>query len=110
MWIRSAIGAPFFSGAGVVLGVYGTYLVTRQYHPFDKAGFARTVARLLILRITRRGDEADRAIKVAIGLADPEDRWQTLNGVYYVFLGFVAQVVGSLLWLVDAMLPHCISR
>ena len=106
--IRHAIQllAPLATLAGLVLGVWGTYLLTHLYHPFSSMGFSASIWRVTCLLARFNVGQIIREAKVAAKLAsvDEEDRARALAGVYLIFLGFVLQAGGTLLWLADTMM------
>lgn len=100
--------AALFSLVGVVVGTHGTYLLTRWYHPFSEGGFIVSLRRMLWRKIMGRSEESARHLRVTSALAKlrPEDKARSLDGIYWVFVGFVLQTFGALLVLVDALVMN----
>ena len=99
------LGAPLFSLVGVVLGVLGTYWITRWYHPFRFFGFVRSLSSLIYLVATGSLARASALLGAAtkLGSTNVEDRAKSLAGIALVFFGFAFQALGALLWCIDAI-------
>lgn len=52
-----SIGAPVFSILGILVSVYGTYLITRFFHGMPKWEFAKSAMYIAWVYIWRRSDE-----------------------------------------------------
>ncbi len=91
--------------AGVVLGVVGTLLICRPYHPFSLSDLLKHVFFTLIPMVIRGAvEEAHALIRTTSRLSEinEEDRAKSLLGVYLVLAGFFFQTVGAVLWTADA--------
>jgi hypothetical protein len=98
--------AAIFSLAGVVIGTHGTYMLTRWYHPFSEGGFLASLRRMIWRKLTGKRAELARHLRVSNALAKlkPEDESHSLDGIYWVFVGFVLQTFGAVLVLIDALI------
>lgn len=107
-WARTfvRVGAPVATGFGVILGVMGTLLICKPYHPFTVWGLAKHIFSLIPYAIRKGPSQASGLVRTASRLStiNEEDRARSLVGVYLVFLGFVMQAIGALLWTIDAYL------
>ena len=105
--IRHAIQllGPALTILGVLLSSWGTYRLTRWYHPFTAGGFWTTIGRVVILsfrgEILKLLKEAE--IATIFASSNPEAKAESLLGVYYIFLGFILQLIGACFWGVDAL-------
>jgi len=102
------IGAAVFLLIGVVVAVYGTYLMTTAYHPFKKLDLVRNMLRVSFRLVTIQWRAADDLIKdvASVALANPEDRPTSLRGVYFLFVSFLFQTVGAILAVVDVLISR----
>ena len=109
-WLE-ILGAGF-SLIGVLIGVYGTYLLTKFYHPYATGGFAKSVMRMLWLKASRRFEEDERKTKVesALGAMRKENKAKSLTGIYWVFIGFIFQTVGALLITIDVGIANFVHN
>jgi len=100
------VGAPVATGVGVILGVMGTFLICKPYHPFTVWGLVRHLRSVIWCAIRKGPSQASGLVRTASRLSEinEEDRAKSLVGVYLVFLGFVMQAFGALLWTIDASL------
>ena len=100
------LGAPIATGIGVILGVIGTYLICKPYHPFGVWGLVRHIFSLIPYAIQKGPSQARGLVGTASRLSaiNEEDRAKSLVGVYFIFLGFIMQAIGALLWTIDASL------
>ena len=100
------VGAPVATGVGVILGVMGTFLICKPYHPFTVWGLVKHIVSLIPYAIRKGPSQASGLVRTASVLSaiNEEDRAKSLVGVYLVFLGFVMQAFGALLWTIDASL------
>jgi hypothetical protein len=93
--ISSAIMGLLSVSAGIV----GTFWLTRLYHAFKPVDFLRAV--WSSVSHTARGHflEALNEARVAtrFGGFQPENKAQSLVGVYWVFIGFVLQGIAGVL-------------
>ena len=107
-WARVCVrvGAPIATGVGVILGVMGTLLICKPYHPFSVWGLVKHIFSLIPYAIRKGQSQASGLARTASRLSaiNEEDRAKSLVGVYFVFLGFVMQAIGALLWTIDASL------
>jgi hypothetical protein len=90
---------------GVWLSVWGTFTITKSYHPVRSGvGFLVAVLRITRLFLTGQSDKAISELIIMSRLAvNKENRERTLVGLYLVFLGFLAQGIGTAFWLADAV-------
>ena len=100
------VGAPIATGIGVILGVMGTLLICKPHHPFTVWGLVKHIFSLALYAMRKGPSQASGLVRTASRLAaiNEEDRAKSLLGVYFVFLGFVMQAIGALLWTIDASL------
>ena len=104
------IGGPSITLLGVIVGVMGTLMICKPYHPFSYLAFVRHL--LGVIWAFRRGaEEATRLIRIAsqLGAVNEEDRANSLMGVYVVFFGFVLQAIGAVLSGINAILANPFS-
>jgi hypothetical protein len=93
---------------GVLLGVRGTLLMCRAYHPFQTSAVVwpilKTVGRVL------RGDIAalEESVEATSDLAslNQENRARTLAGVYLLIFSFFLQTLGAMLLVADAWMTR----
>jgi hypothetical protein len=96
-------GAAILTLAGVFVGVYGTYKMTKYYHPYSWLEFAKSIRTAMWRDLTGQSESADRQNRVASRLAGSEDKAISLRGVEWVFVGFVIQTLGAILALIDVL-------
>jgi hypothetical protein len=91
--------------AGVLVSIWGTFLLTRFYHPFGPGSFLRTVAKATLHFMTGRQDKALARARLItkLGAITPEQKAKSLLGVYWIFVGFVLQGVAVALSLGDTI-------
>lgn len=97
---------------GVVVGVLGTYLMTKFYHPFGPLGFTKSMARTIIGMIFER-EKTERYIEVAGKFAKlkEENKGESLVGLHWVFFGFSLQTLGAILIMIDVVwLNLCVEK
>jgi hypothetical protein len=101
------ISAAALSLVGVLVGVYGTYVLTKWYHPFGWWSFTMSIVVMFWRKITFAEAKSERVNKTAAALAGmtPENRAESLHGLHWIFLGFLLQTAGAALAMVDAFLP-----
>ena len=91
--------------AGVVVAVYGTYLMTTAYHPFKTLDLIKNMARTFFRLSTLRWRKAKELITDVSNLeVNKEDRAKSLMGVYFLFLSFVLQTAGAVLAVLDVVI------
>ncbi len=91
---------------GVLVAVYGTYLMTLAYHPFKtKLDLVKNILRVSWLFATFRFRAAHELVDTVEQFAEvnPEDRTKSLRGIYFLFLSFVLQTAGSILAVIDVL-------
>jgi hypothetical protein len=100
-WIE--MGSAALTLCGVVAGVYGTFLMTKFYHPYGLFGFLASVIRSGLHRITGQKKKQDLHLEIetAFGGITKEKRGESLYGIQWVFIGFFLQTVGAILILLD---------
>lgn len=91
---------------GVIVAVYGTYLMTLAYHPFKKLDLIKNILRVCLRLTTFRWRSANRIVEDAVSFAEanPENRPKSLRGIYFLFVSFVLQTAGSILAVIDVLL------
>jgi hypothetical protein len=99
------IGAALVTLIGVVIGVYGTYVLTMWTHPMGFWAFNQSVLIMFARKIVGKDDMTARVNRVATKLAEmkPENKAESLHGLHWIFLGFVLQTIGALLLAIDAV-------
>jgi hypothetical protein len=90
---------------GVLLSVWGTYLLTRWYHPFRFWGFLGSVLQVTGLFVTGRRERATSILRAAakFGRLNEEERAESLIGLCLIFVGFLLQAMGALCWGADVV-------
>ena len=108
MTLRLAIrlGAAAFALLGVVVGVVGTLLMTRMYHPYTSAQIFRNIYGILKTVIVSGMSEAHDLLKASseLGEINKENLARSLFGLYLLILSFVFQTLGAVLGVMDVML------
>src|SRR5216684_517088 len=105
-----ALAAAILTLLGVIVGVYGTFLMTMQYHPFDRRGWG--VAKNFLRVMVRLGTFRWKSAKVLItkaarfGEVNDEDRALSLTGIYVLSFSFLLQVAGGAFAIADALCHH----
>jgi hypothetical protein len=102
--ILDAIAAAF-GLFGAIVGAYGTYLLTRWYQPFRFWGLISSLFGILLKLVTGRKDKAIREIERQADFSDflnQDNKATSLFGIYLVLIGFVLQLISSLLAIVSA--------
>jgi hypothetical protein len=90
---------------GVLLSIWGTYLLTHWYHPFEFLDFLKSVLQVTTMYMFGRRDRAMKIVRAAtkFGGLNEEKRYESLVGLCFIFVGFVLQAVGALCWGVDTI-------
>jgi hypothetical protein len=105
-----ALAAAILTLLGVLTGVYGTYLMTMAYHPFDSTGWGvtRNFIRVMWRLATLRWKSAKALIQKAAfyGEMNKEDRALSLAGLYVLSFSFLLQTVGASLAIADVLFHH----
>ena len=105
-----ALAAAILALLGVVTGVFGTYLMTMAYHPFDTRGLgvAKNFIRVMIKFATFQWQSAKLLITKAafFGEMNEEDRALSLTGIYVLSFSFLVQAVGAALAIADVWREH----
>ena len=89
------------TGLGSSLGMLGIFRQTNAYYAFRPTQFLEHLFRVG-RRYLSKGKEAAIAevyATVKLGEEKKEDRTRSLIGLYFVFVGFVVQLVGSIMLL-----------
>jgi hypothetical protein len=106
-WLE--VGGAAFSLAGVLVGVYGTFVMTKFYHPYGPVGFvvsmARMLGRLIIGQSKRNQEHSD--VAAAFAELTPEKKGESLTGAHWLFIGFFLQTIGAFLIVADAWIVNC---
>jgi hypothetical protein len=105
-----ALIAAILTLLGVITGVYGTYLMTAAYHPFDSEGWGVTknFFRVMVHFATFRWKSAKLLIRKAAfyGEMNKEDRALSLAGIYVLSFSFLLQTVGAAFAIADVLFHH----
>jgi hypothetical protein len=98
------MGAAAFLLAGVVVAVYGTYLMTQEFHPFRIGSLVISVVTALFLIVTFQWKSANHLVAdISLTEVNPQDRSKALKGVYFLFLSFILQTIGAVLAVMDVL-------
>jgi hypothetical protein len=103
------IGAAILLLVGGIIGAYGSYLVTKWYHPFRGEGFLVSVAEVVWKVVTGRRREAVEKMEFTAELAEglnPDDKKTSVAGVYLIFIGVALQAFGAMLATADAVIQN----
>lgn len=109
------VGGTVLTLAGVLVGVYGTFVMTKFYHPYGPVGFVmsimRMLGRLVIGRAKKNQEHAD--VAAAFGSLTPEKKGESLSGAHWLFIGFFLQTGGAILIAIDTVIvnfkPHLLE-
>jgi hypothetical protein len=106
-WLE--VGGAIFTLAGVLVGVYGTFVMTKFYHPYGPIGFVVSMIRMLGRLIIGQGKKNQEHSDVAAAFAEltPEKKGESLTGAHWLFIGFFLQTIGALLIMADAWIVNC---
>lgn len=98
------LGGAGLTLLGVIIGVYGTYILTKWTHPLGWWGFNWSVLVMFWNKLTRSEDRITRINEVSTKLAamSVENKAESLHGLHWVFFGFVLQTLGAVLLAFDA--------
>jgi len=98
---------PLLALVGVILSVWGTLLMSRQYHPFGTWKLFKHIVRVIRITIFSGRTPAKALIAKASHFADlnVENRIRTLTGLYILALSFAVQTLAAVLILIDAAFP-----
>jgi len=96
---------PVLTLAGVVLGMWGTLLMCRPYHPFSTWKVVGHVLHVVSLLLRGDATGAQQTIANASDFSkiNDENRRMTLAGVYVLVFSFLIQSVGAALICIDLM-------
>jgi hypothetical protein len=99
------IGAAVLSLVGVIIGVWGTYLLTKFTHPLGFWAFTVGVIQMFGRKLGGQGEYNKRVHDTAVILSRmrPEDKAESLHGLHWIFFGFILQTLGAVMAAVDAM-------
>src|ERR1700719_4536877 len=96
-WLE--VGGALLTLVGVVIGVYGTFLMTKFYHPYAPVGFVvsmvRMLGRILIGQAKRNQEHSD--VAAVFAELTPEKKGESLSGAHWLFIGFFLQTIGATL-------------
>ena len=92
------------ASAGSMLGMTGALQQTNAYYPFKPGPFLGYMLRITFGPILRKSvaDEIHTAAKLSE--KRPEDRAKSLHGLYFLFCGFLLQMVGAAVLLAAALI------
>jgi hypothetical protein len=107
MRLAIRVGVAIFTFLGVVIGVAGTLLMTRVYHPYTSWQIFRNMFGVIGRWLFRGREEADALLDASavLGEVNRENRSRSLLGLYLLILSFMCQTLGAALAIVDALLP-----
>lgn len=100
------IAAFVVASAGAWIAMAGSLRMAQAYHPFTAWDFVRHIARVAWL-YARHDKAAARRLMMTTteaGSINTEDRVLSLAGLYLVFCGFAAQLLGGLLALASSLI------
>jgi len=106
------IGGAALTLLGVLIGVYGTFVMTKFYHPYGPVGFLVSMIRMIGRMLVFQGKKNKEHVDVAAAFAEltPEKKGESLSGAHWLFLGFFLETLGAALITVDACIvnlkPH----
>lgn len=95
---------PTVTLVGLVYSVLGTYFLTRLYHPYRVWDFCVAVAKAIFYTLFFQTKKILKIARVAVatGAITPEDRARSLLGIYFIFFGFLLQMIGAIFWATDS--------
>jgi hypothetical protein len=95
------IGGAGLTLLGVVVSVYGTFVLTQWTHTYSLVDFLKSTVKMFF----RKAKRQERINQVATALTEgkDEEKAKSLAGLQWVFLGFVLQAFGSILLTIDAV-------
>ena len=101
---RLNLAGFLIASSGSVLGMAGALKQANAYYPFKAWPLAVHALKVTVRSIFRRNvsDEIKTAAKLAE--AKHEDRVKSLQGLYWLFCGFLLQLVGSAMLLLASLL------
>ena len=101
------LGAAGFALLGVVVGIVGTLLMTRMYHPYTSTQIFRNIFGVLKRFVLSGRQEAENLLQASsdLGEINKENRARSLFGLYLLICSFFLQTLGAVLGVLDAMLP-----
>lgn len=104
MWLH--FSGPALTLVGVLLGIWGTLLMCRVYHPFSTWAVIPHLFSVLGKYLLGNVAAAQQALKDASDFSklNEENRYKTLEGVYLLVVSFFVQTIGAVLILVDMYL------
>jgi len=94
---------PVLTLVGVVLGMWGTLLMCRPYHPFSTWKVVGHVFHVVSLLLRGNTTAAQQTIANASDFSkvNDENRRLTLAGVYVLVFSFLIQTIGAVLICID---------
>lgn len=100
------LAGPLLTLAGVVLGIWGTLLMCRAYHPFSTGKVLLHLLGVVGKFIRGNWSGARESIESAseFSTLNQENRLRTLTGVYVLVFSFLLQTAGAMLVLIDSCL------
>jgi len=108
---KLTIAGIVVTGVGSAVAMVGVYLQMNGYFAFKARDFFEQIFRVVRKLLLKGPSAARKQVDVAAQLAEwgGEDRGKSLIGFYCVFLGFLLQMLGSVL-LVAALFADGESR
>lgn len=96
-------GGPGVTFLGVIIGVWGTLLMSRPYHPYTTWEIVVQVLTVVRTAVFKGKSEAKRLINEisVLSAGTGEDRAKTLFGLLVLIVSFFLQTFGALLVIVD---------
>jgi hypothetical protein len=98
-----SLSGPVLTLIGMALGMWGTLLMVRAYHPFSTLRVVVNLLQVLALCLTGRMKQAGQLLEDASRLAEinEENRFRTLVGIYLLVFSFLLQTLGAALIVID---------
>jgi hypothetical protein len=100
--------AGFVSTAiGGILGMFGVFKQANGYYPFKIGELLKHMAYVMaVLPFSTKSANAEVHTAAHLAANNPEDRAASLIGIYFVFFGFLGQLLGGALLLIAALLAR----
>lgn len=106
------ISAAIFALIGVMVGVWGTFLLTQYTHTLGWWAFNWSIILMFFRKLVGKDEKNQRIRMVLAALSNTkvEKKPESLLGLHWVFFGFILQTIGAVLAVAAALSPESLPK